>query len=65
MNDRAFDYLLDEIEPQETQPWSVKVREMLHTFGAERALQGSSNYHDFIGGWIYSTSGVEMRVLMK
>jgi len=65
MNDRAFDYLVDEVEPQETHTWPVKLREMLHTFGAEGALQGSSNYHEFIGGWIYSTSGVGLRVLMK
>lgn len=65
MSDHAFDCLVDGIEPQETHTWPVKTREMLHTFGAEGALQESSNYQKFIGGWVYSTSGIGTRILMK
>jgi len=61
MNDQAFDYLVDEIEPTEVCAWPAKVFEMLHTFGAEGTLQGSSNYRQFIGGWIYLKSGAGLK----
>ncbi|MCJ1479234.1 hypothetical protein MMC13_007919 [Lambiella insularis] len=48
MNDRAFDYLVDEIEPKEERVWPVKLREILQTFGAEGALRESINYSQFI-----------------
>lgn len=59
MSDHAFDCLVDGIEPQETHTWPVTTREMLHTFGAEGALQESSNYQ------VYSTSVIGTRILMK
>ena len=52
MKDLAFDYLVEDMESDQTQAWPVKLREVLHAFGAEEPLKGSSKYLEFIQGKI-------------
>lgn len=46
----AFDYLVDNIEPEEVQAWSIKVGEILRAFVVEEPLRRSNSYSVFLEG---------------
>lgn len=51
----AFDYLVDNIEPEEVQAWPIKVGEILRAFAVEEPLQRSNSYSAFLEGSVRST----------
>jgi hypothetical protein len=38
MQNHIFEYLVEEVEPDERQPWPSKIREILHVFKAEESF---------------------------
>jgi len=50
MKAHAFEYLIDEIEPEEAQVWPPKIREILHVFREEEAFAKSQEYLQFLTG---------------
>ena len=56
MPDHAFDYLIENVEPEEIPAWPTKIGETLHAFAAEEPLQRSNSYMEFLQGLVSSTS---------
>lgn len=54
MPDHAFDYLVENVEPEEVQAWPMKVRETLRAFAAEEPLRRSNSYSAFLEGQVRS-----------
>jgi hypothetical protein len=50
MQNHIFDYLIEEIEPEEVQAWPTKMKEVLHIFGVEKSLAHSQEYDNFLRG---------------
>ena len=50
-----FDYLIENVEPEEFQAWPMKVEEILRAFAAEEPLRQSNSYNAFLGGQVGST----------
>lgn len=55
MPDHAFDYLIENVEPNEVQAWPMKVGETLRAFAAEEPLRRSNSYSAFLEGQVRST----------
>ena len=55
MPDHAFDYLVENVEPEEVQAWPIKVGEILRAFAAEEPLRRSNSYSAFLEGRVRST----------
>jgi hypothetical protein len=50
MQNHIFDYLIEEIEPEEVQMWPPKIGEILHVFEVEESFAQSQEYHKFLEG---------------
>lgn len=55
MPDHAFDYLIENVEPEEVPAWPTKIGEILRAFAAEELLQRSNSYSEFLKGQVCST----------
>lgn len=56
MPDHAFDYLIENVEPEEVQAWPMKIGEILRAFAAEEPLRRTNSYNAFLEGQVRSTS---------
>jgi hypothetical protein len=50
MQNHIFDYLIEEMEPEEAQVWPPKIGEILHVFRVEESFAQSQEYHKFLTG---------------
>ena len=56
MPDHAFDYLIENVEPEEIPAWPSIIGDTLHAFAAEEQLQRSNSYIEFLQGRVSYTS---------
>lgn len=50
MQSYIFDYLIEEMEPEEAQVWPSKIGEILHVFRVEESFAQSQEYYKFLTG---------------
>lgn len=50
MSTDTFDYLVEELDSEESHTWPSDMYKVLHTLGAEEPLRGCNAYHDFVKG---------------
>jgi hypothetical protein len=53
MSNNTFDYVVEHIEPEDTQVWPSEIHDILSALGAEDSLRGSYEYHEFLKGKVH------------
>lgn len=65
MQNDIFDYLIEEIEPENAQLWPLKIADILHVFGTEESLAHSQEYQTFLEGEVGSIRSIMKKLTSR